>query len=140
MIKAKDFLDNICNNFDYRFFSGYPSMGTHLLYKYMNKSILYYVPAITAEIATGLCVGASYMGTNSCVLIDYNGFNSIVDNLYKFKDLNSNILFIIDNTNNLCKLPTTIDYEFNILDDNWILKNYNEYKINLILINEDLFR
>ena len=70
MVKAKDFWKFICDNLDYRFFSGVACEGLAPLYKSMNADFMHYVPAVNERIALGLVAGARMGGLKGCVLMD----------------------------------------------------------------------
>lgn len=87
MVKAKDFFKVLCEDLNYRFFSGVACSGLAALFKNMDSSFLHYVPAINEVTALGLVCGASVSGLNSCLIMDM-----------KFKeDLYSNFKFTIEN-------------------------------------------
>ena len=87
MVKAKDFLEYLCNNLKYRMFAGVPCKGLDNLYNEMNSDFMHYIPAVNEQIAVGIVNGAFLAGTNSAVFmdadkiikldLDFNVFNSI---------------------------------------------------------------
>jgi sulfopyruvate decarboxylase TPP-binding subunit len=85
MVKAKDFFKVLCEDLNYRFFSGVACSGLAPLFKNMDPSFLHYVPAVNEVTALGLACGASIAGLNSCIIMDM-----------KFKeDLYSNFKFTV---------------------------------------------
>ncbi len=70
MVKAKNFWNYLCEELDYRFFSGVACLGLNPLYKKMNKDIMHYVPAANERIALGLISGAYIGGFKGGLLMD----------------------------------------------------------------------
>jgi len=90
MVKAKDFFNVLCEELNYRFFSGVACKGLAPLYKVMDDSFMSYTPAVNEITALGLCAGASIAGLGSGVFFDM-----------RFKeDMYSNFPFLLTN-----KLP-----------------------------------
>jgi len=69
MVKAKDFLEFLCNELDYRFFSGTSTSGSEALYKHMSPDFMHYMPAATEQIALGLVAGSLIAGFKSVVIL-----------------------------------------------------------------------
>jgi len=86
MVKAKDFWEYICNELDYRFFSGVPVIGFKPLYDNMNKKFMHYVPAVNEQVALSLSAGAYISGFNSAILIDANKINRLNLDINTFLD------------------------------------------------------
>lgn len=103
MVKAKDFWDILCNEFDYRFFSGVAHSEFKSLYNTMDSKIMHYVPAANESIALGLASGANIAGYKSCIIVDAK---------FIF-DINRQLEF-----NRKFKIPVLIisstDYNFNL--------------------------
>jgi len=77
MIKAKEFMDYLCNKLEFRFFSGVPCHELQPLYNEMNSSTMHYIPAVTETTAVGIASGVWLSNIKSCVLMDSNKINSI---------------------------------------------------------------
>lgn len=93
MVKAKDFWETICNNLEYRFFSGVACPGLLPLYKQMSSDILHYVPAANERIALGLVSGAYLSGFKGGVLLD-GRFVTDLERLISF-NLNYKVPFLM---------------------------------------------
>jgi len=70
MVKAKDFLNFLCDSLDYRFFAGVPCPGLDLIYKAMSPEFMHYIPAANERLALGLVSGAYFAGLKGGILID----------------------------------------------------------------------
>lgn len=70
MVKAKDFLEFLCSELDYRFFSGVACAGFTPIYKNMSAEIMHYVPASNERIALAMAAGAHIAGFKGVVLTD----------------------------------------------------------------------
>jgi sulfopyruvate decarboxylase TPP-binding subunit len=93
MVKVKEFFKVLCEDLNYRFFSGVVCSGLSALYKSMSDSFMLYVPAVNETIALGVSAGAAISGMGSGIFLDL-----------KFKeDIYSNFNFLIEN-----KLPLII--------------------------------
>ncbi len=84
MIKAKDFWDYVCNELDYRFFSGVPCKGFKPLYDKMNPEFMHYIPAVNEQVALGMANGANLAGIKSGILIDLDNIYVIYNWLFNF--------------------------------------------------------
>lgn len=84
MIKAKDFWNYVCNELDYRFFSGVPCKGFKPLYDKMNPEFMHYIPAVNEQVALGMANGANLAGIKSGILIDFDNIYVIYDWLFNF--------------------------------------------------------
>jgi len=87
MVKADDFLNTVCNELNYRFFSGVVVEGFLKFLKAMSSEFMHYVPAANEEIALGIACGAFSGGLKSCILFDmkfkekiYYNFNFVLEN------------------------------------------------------------
>jgi sulfopyruvate decarboxylase TPP-binding subunit len=87
MVKAKDFFKVVCEELNFRFFSGVRCEGLAPLYKAMDESFMAYTPAINEITALGLCAGASISGLGSAMLFDmklkenfYSIFSFVINN------------------------------------------------------------
>lgn len=78
MMKAKEFLDYLCDNLNYRFFSGVPVEGFKGLFKAMSSDKMHYIPAANENIALALANGVSLLGVNSAIMIEFNKINELV--------------------------------------------------------------
>lgn len=70
MIKAMALWKLLCDQLDYRFFSGVPCKGLSPLYNKMSSSFLHYVPAVNEQAAVDIVNGAMLAGTRAAVLMD----------------------------------------------------------------------
>lgn len=118
MVKAKDFWNILCEDLNYRFFSGVADSELEPLYKAMNADIMHYVPAVNEIAALGIVLGAYLAGYSGGILIDLD----FVPDLYRF------LLF-----NNEYKIPILIigmekETNFNT-NDLQIIKIKNEKDI-----------
>jgi hypothetical protein len=77
MVKAKEFMDYLCNKLEFRFFSGVPCSELQLLYNEMNSNSMHYIPAVTETIAIGIASGVWVSNIRSCVMMDSKKINSI---------------------------------------------------------------
>lgn len=75
MIKAKDFLHFLCEEQDYRFFVGVPSLDFRPIYKNMNSDFMHYIPAVNIDIAVSLAIGSLLGGFKSVVISDNENFD-----------------------------------------------------------------
>ena len=93
-MKAKDFWEFLCNEMDYRFFTGVPCMGLKTIYDKMSSKLMYYVPATKESVALGIASGVSLSGIRSAVLININRVYNLMDWLTSF-NLEYNIPLLI---------------------------------------------
>lgn len=70
MLKAKEFWKHLCEDLNYRFFTGVPFKEATSIYGSMNVDIMHYIPAANEYIAVKLAAGALISGFNSAVLLD----------------------------------------------------------------------
>lgn len=77
MIKAKEFLDYLCNDLNYRFFSGVPTLGLKGIFSAMNSGFMHYIPAANEDIAIKLSTGIRFSGKNAAVLLDAEKLNDL---------------------------------------------------------------
>jgi len=84
MVKAKEFWNYLCNDLEYRFFSGIPHIVFNSLYKKMNKSFLHYIPAVNADAAVGLVNGVRLTGMNSAVIVGLKDLETCLSNILRF--------------------------------------------------------
>lgn len=91
MVKAKDFLNFICEEQGYRLFFGLPDLDFKPIYKAMNAEIMHYIPALDIDIAVNLAIGNLFGGVKSVVLTDLINFNKVEKELIKFAP----ILFLL---------------------------------------------
>jgi hypothetical protein len=94
MIKVKDFWLYLCNDMDYRLFSGVPCLDLKPLYDNMSSQFLHYVPAVDEYSAFGISSGASVAGVKSGVIMDYLYLDSVADwvNFCKDKEVHLVVL------------------------------------------------
>lgn len=77
MLEAKDFWHELCEEFDYRFFSGIPFLAAEELYINMNAKMMHYVPAANEHIALKLASGAWTAGFKSAVILPARLVNNL---------------------------------------------------------------
>jgi sulfopyruvate decarboxylase TPP-binding subunit len=77
MVKAKELMDYLCNELEFRFFSGVPCSELQLLYNEMDPNKMHYIPAVTETIAIGIASGVWISNVRSCVMMDSKKINSI---------------------------------------------------------------
>jgi len=85
MVKAKEFWKVLCEDFNYRFFSGVAHSGFKVLYKAMTGDIMHYVPATDEIIALGLVSGAYISGHKGAIIIN----TKFVPDLYRLIEFNN---------------------------------------------------
>lgn len=81
MFKAKDFWKYLCDDFNYRLFSGVPCVGLKPLYDTMNPKFMHYMPATSDLTALSLVNGARVAGTKSALLLDSSNFFDITNSI-----------------------------------------------------------
>jgi len=117
MVKAKEFLKFLCEDLDYRFFSGVPCLGFKPIYDSMSSKFMHYVPAVNERSAFGISMGAAVAGAKSAVLVD-SSYLSMNSDWFDFcKDSKQHILVI---TNREVKLPVStivVESDFETLKD-----------------------
>ena len=100
MVKAKVFWNYICNELDYRFFSGVVCEGFVPLYDEMSAEFMHYIPAANERIALGMAAGARMTNLKSGILIDYKNIYVLYDWLFNFnKVYRVPVLIIVYNDN-----------------------------------------
>lgn len=85
MVKAKEFWNFICEELDYRFFSGVACEGLLPLLKTMSSDFMHYVPAANERIALSMTSGAYMGGFKGGILISDRFLTDLIGTL---KDLN----------------------------------------------------
>ena len=78
MVKAKEFLNYLCEDLGYKIFLGPECEGFLPLYKHMNKSFTNYMPTVNETVALGMAIGNSIGGRNSCVLMDVKNLCDLI--------------------------------------------------------------
>lgn len=149
MIKAKEFWQVLCEDLNYRFFSGVACGGFNSLFKSMSPEFMHYIPAANEKIALGLASGASVAGFKSAILISDRMFTDII---YTVNDLNFKykiplliIAFSETNQEFPLKMPKINISEYN-LDEfkNYIsnidLRSQKICKPGLVTIEEGVLR
>lgn len=86
MEKAKTFWEFLCNEMDYRGFSGVPCGGLKSLYAKMDSEFLHFIPATNENIALGIVAGMSISGIKSGILMRASNFCNIVNYLNLLND------------------------------------------------------
>jgi len=96
MVKATEFWKFVCEDMDYRIFSGVPCLGLKALYDKMNPKIMHYIPAVNEHTAFGISLGATTSGAKSGVIVDAQ-YLDMVEDWMKFCFDHKNHLIIITN-------------------------------------------
>lgn len=94
MVKAKEFWHCLCEELDYRVYSGVPCIGLDSLYSKLDSRLLHYVPAANECVGLGLVNGAFLAGTKGGVLIHIDRLHNILDRLVSF-NLEYNVPLLI---------------------------------------------
>lgn len=81
MVKIKDFWKCICEDFNYRLFSGVPCTGLSILYNTMSSKFMHYMPPTTDLVALNLINGARVAGTKGALLLDSQNFLNIYNSI-----------------------------------------------------------
>lgn len=84
MVEAKAFWEYLCNELEYRVFSGTPCLEFKPLYDSMDSDIMHYIPAIKENIGLGIMSGVAMIGWKAGVLLHIDNTYSILDWLEKF--------------------------------------------------------
>ena len=84
MVKAKDFLNFLCRDLNYRFFTGIPKGNFVKLRKKMTTDILNYVPPTNEEAAFGMAYGSRVGGNKSVIMIDNASLIKYFNAVYRF--------------------------------------------------------
>ncbi len=84
MVKAKDFWNYLCDDLNYRFFSGIPCKGLKPLYDKMDADKMFYIPATKESIALGMVCGSYFSGVKGGILLDINRIMSMTEPLLKY--------------------------------------------------------
>lgn len=104
MIKAKEFWNFLCEEMDYRLFSGVPCLDFKPLYDKMSSKFMHYIPAVNEYSAFGIAIGTAVPGIKAGVLIDYDYLN-VIDDWLEFCANNKTHLLIITNQVIKRKIP-----------------------------------
>ncbi len=94
MVKAKEFLEFICNDLEYRFFTGTPCLEFKSIYNNMDSRIMHYIPAVDENSAANIVSGSSITGIKSMIMMPANKIFNIIG-LLNFFILKYNIPFLI---------------------------------------------
>lgn len=86
MEKAKIFWQFLCNEMEYRGFSGVPCNGLKSLYAKMDSEFLHFIPATNENIALGIVAGMSISGIKSGILMRASNFCNIANYLNLLSD------------------------------------------------------
>ena len=84
MVKAKDFWSYLCEELDYRFFTGVACKGLKPLYDKMDSKFMHYIPAVNEKVALGLVNGARLAGVKGAILISANYLLDVSNTLLSF--------------------------------------------------------
>jgi len=77
MVEAKEFINYLCNELKFRFFSGVPCIELQLFYNKMDITIMHYIPTVTETIAVGMASGVCISNIKSCVLMDSQKIDTV---------------------------------------------------------------
>lgn len=72
MVKATEFWNFLCEEMDYRLFSGVPCLELKPLYDKMSPKFLHYMPATDERAAFGIALGAAMSDVKTGVLVKSN--------------------------------------------------------------------
>ena len=147
MIKAKDFWSYLCNDLEYRFFSGVPNIVFKSLYKKMNNSFLHYIPAVNSEAVIGVVNGIRLTGMNSMAIMGLDDLETCLISIQRFNIEYKLPLTIISNKvdNNNFKILSEfiINYKINVVDlsknfteDLDSVTNFSIHNLSLLLVEE----
>jgi sulfopyruvate decarboxylase TPP-binding subunit len=142
MVKAKDFFNALCEELNYRFFSGVACKGLAPLYKAMDESFMVYTPAINELTALGLCAGASISGLGSCMLFDMRFKEDIYSN-FNFLLINKLPIILIGYSEKKedFKYDIPIVYFKDIVDLNKLSKKIDKQSTpGLLIIGKDMLK
>lgn len=135
MLKAKDFWKYICEDFNYRLFSGVPCISLKPLYDTMNSKFMHYMPATNDIDALSLINGARLSDTKGAILINSNKVFDIYNSIqYLNIEYGIPLLMLIYNES---KLPNIKCTKGGIKDiDKIINKIDSTGTIGIVLIND----
>lgn len=94
MEKASKFWSYLCDELNYRFFTGVACAGFKSIFDAMDSKVMHYVPAINERVALGIATGVSLAGHKSGLLIDANNYSYLKEEL-KFNDIHKIPVLII---------------------------------------------
>ena len=94
---SQDLWKRLCEDFDYRFFSGVPFKEAEYLYSSMDPKIMHYIPASNKDISVNLCSGVWLSGLKSGVILSPK---NVIDVDLKF-NLRFNIPILIMTSENV---------------------------------------
>jgi len=77
MFKAKELIQTLCTDLNYRFFSGVYYEKFHQLYKYLDSTELKYIRSIDERTGLGLSFGSAISGMGSVFILDLK-FSSLI--------------------------------------------------------------
>jgi hypothetical protein len=144
MVKATEFWKYLCEELDYRFFSGVVCPALAPLYDKMDSGLMHYVPAVNERIGLGLVSGAYMAGFNGGLLIDMC-FAYDLTSFIQFNILNRIPLLVIGSGSEDSFLTYDFPSEFICNDSfktklNQLVKKSQKEKIpGLLVIEEGIF-
>jgi len=83
-VKAKNFLEYLCEELEYRLFAGTACKGLMPLYKKMNRRIMHYVPAVNEKASLGILNGAYYADVSGIMVLELSKIYNIFHELTNF--------------------------------------------------------
>ena len=129
------FLKFLCEELDYRFFSGVPCCGFKPIYDCMSSKFMHYVPAVSERVAFGVSVGASVAGIKSVVMVDSSYLFANLDWFDFCKNIGHHILVMTNKEMKNVAPIIVVDPDFETLRtfiSNTALKN----QVGILVLNE----
>lgn len=77
MAKELDFWKHLCDDLEYRFFTGIPFEAVGNIYDSMDSKRMHYVPAANEHLAVKLSSGAWLSGFKSAIILESSKINKI---------------------------------------------------------------
>ena len=138
MIKATEFWNFLCDDMNYRMFSGVPCLDFRPLYDKMSPKFMHYVPAVNEKSAFGIVTGAATSGVLAGVIVDSEYLNWGVEWI-DFCKKNKNHIVILTNNKVNHKVPNSIfEGEYDKLRKFLLRARKREVPALVILKGEDL--
>lgn len=99
-MKTKEFWKVVCEELEFRFFTGVPFDDFKRLFNTMDTKFLHFVPAISKSIAIGLASGTYISGIKSVVLIDNTSLKKLKNEIFNFNvKYRIPVLFVTEKSN-----------------------------------------
>jgi len=149
MVKAEDFWNYLCNELEYRVFSGVPCLGFRPLYDNMNSEIMHYIPAVKENTSLGIMSGAAMSGWKTGIFLhidcayhimywleEFNLNYNIPVMIFIYKDKDNKLFDKFISLNKLDKIELTDEFEKQLKTLN--SKMEKTLKPSIIFIGEDI--